>query len=173
MLMTRIFLPILYFSALVLALSSCNLLDTKTELEKTREKVAQDWVVDSVRVREYGFIPGTPAQFPLAKDTLLAITRMKFSQSAGSLKSALLQTTVVKGKTNQIEIFWSSQKSNSISLYYSNPNTFVYDIEVIYDIVELTDSKFHFKRSENLVSNNNGAQYGRLDTDTTCTVNAS
>lgn len=163
--MKRKFLIILSFTALVLAAASCDLLENKTDLDKRLEKISHDWTADSVRVREYGFIPSTPAKFPIVRDTLLPITRMKFSQTAGSLKNSVLQTTVVKGKTVQTEIFWLSNSSSYVSLFYRNPNTQVFDIEVIYDIVELTDTKFHFKRSENLVSPSNGAQYGRLDTD--------
>jgi hypothetical protein len=140
------------------------LFDTATDLEKDLEKLAQDWTVDSVRVREYGFIPGTPAQFPLAHDTLLPIVRMNFFKTEGSLKDDLIQTSLVNGNEVETELFWAALRTDYVSLFYYNPNTGDYSVEVIYDVVKLSDSRFHLKRSANLMADN-GAQYGRLDTD--------
>jgi hypothetical protein len=158
------FLIALVFPLLFLTATSCDLLDSETDLEKDLKKIAQEWIVDSVRVREYGFIPGTPAQFPLAHDTLLPIIRLNFVSTEGTTKDELIQTSMVDGAEVETELFWSSLRTDYVSLFYYNPNTADYSVEVIYDIEKLSASRFHLTRSANLVADN-GAQYGRLDTD--------
>ncbi len=158
------FLIALIYPLVFLTAAGCDLLDSETDLDKDLKKITQEWIVDSVRVREYGFIPGTPAQFPLVHDTLLPIIHMNFLTTEGTTKDPLIQTSMVDDNEVEEEIFWSVLSTDYISLFYYNPNTADYSVEVIYDIEKLSDSRFHFTRSANLMADN-GAQYGRLDTD--------
>ena len=79
----------LSFPLLVVTISGCNLFEdlTKSDLEKDLSNLAKEWIVDSVRVREYGYIQTTsaPPQIPLVRDTLLPITKMNFLRDADAI----------------------------------------------------------------------------------------
>jgi hypothetical protein len=158
------FLLALAVPILLLATAGCDLLESVTDEDKELTMLLNEWTVDTVRVREYGFFPGQPSgplQKPLASDTLLPVIRMKFTSNGEYEKGNLIETSLVKGVEVEYELKW--RLDDYLRLYYYNAGTNSYDIEVIYDIVELTDSKFHFIRDENLVAQN-GAQYGSLYT---------
>ena len=132
---------LLAFTFLLLVWISCDVLDIKSDLEKQLSNIANERIVDSIRVRQYGFIAGTPAQTPLVGDTLLPVIRMKFISSPDG-KGDLIETSLVNGVEAPKGIQWRLDPPY-LRLYYLNPHTGVADIEIIYDKVELTDNKFH------------------------------
>lgn len=161
---SRRILLALSFPLLVVTISGCNLFEdlTKSDLEKDLSNLAKEWIVDSVRVREYGYIQTTsaPPQIPLVRDTLLPITKMNFLRDADAIGGALVQTSAEKGVQVVTELRW--QYVDYLTLYYPNPNIGLSDVDVIYNVVELTESKLHFTREENLVDQASGVRYGSL-----------
>lgn len=157
----RKYLPALTFPILLVTAVGCELLEPKTDLEKRLAKLTNEWSVDSVRVREYGYIHGTPAQTPLVRDTLFPIRKMKFARAApDAMEGTLIQTSAVNGAEVITELRW--RYYDYLEILYPNPNVGLSDVGVIFDVIELSDKNFHFERNENLVSETNGARYGSL-----------
>ncbi len=163
---SRKFLLAITFPILFLAAAGCDLLDPKTDVDETLINLSNEWIVDSVRVRDYGFNPAQPPgplQKPLGRDTLLPVTRMKFTSNGEFEKGDLIETSLVNGIEVQNEFKWRTSRGVILTLYYYNPSTSSYDIGFDYIIVELSDNKLHFERDANLVAPN-GAQYGSVHT---------
>lgn len=161
---SRKLLIALTFPILVLAAAGCDLLDPKTDVDERLTNLLNEWTVDTVRVREYGFFPAQPAgplQTPLASDTLLPVIRMKFTSNGEFEKGNLIETSLVNGIEVENEVKW--RLDDYLRLYYYNSSTNSYDIEVIYDLIELSDNKLHFERDALLVASN-GARYGSIHT---------
>jgi hypothetical protein len=163
---SRKLLPVLTFPLLLFAVAGCDLLDPKTDIDEALIKLGNEWTVDTVRVRDYGFNPAQPPgplQKPLGRDTLLPVIRMKFTSNGEFEKGDLIETSLVGGIEVQNEIKWRTSKGVILTLYYYNPSTSLYDIGFDYIIVELSDDKLHFEREANLVAPND-AQYGSIHT---------
>jgi len=160
----RRILLVLSIPLLVVTISGCNLFEdiTKSDLEKNLSNLGKEWIVDSVRVREYGYIQTTsaPPQIPLVSDTLLPITKMNFLRDGDAVAGALIQTSVEKGVQVVTELRW--QYVDYLTLCYPNPNIGLSDVDVIYTVVELTENNLHFTREENLVDQASGVRYGSL-----------
>lgn len=152
-------LPLLLFLA-----TGCDLFEdiTKSDFEKNLSKLEGEWIVDSVRVREYGYFPSLPLaqQTPLGRDTLLPIIKMKFLRNPDAIEGKLIQTSLVNGAEVVAEYRW--RYVDYLDLFYPNPNVGLSDVQVIYTVVELSENTLHFMRDENLVSETNGARYGSL-----------
>jgi len=160
----RRFLFALSFPLLVVTISGCDLFEdiTKSELEQNLSNLANEWIVDSVRVREYDYIQsaGAPPQTTLVSDTLLPITKMKFSRIDDAVAGTVTLTSIENDLEVTTELRWNY--IDYLTLYYPNPNTGLSDVDVIYDVVELTDKNLHYKREENLVDQASGVRYGSL-----------
>ena len=162
---SRKILLVLTFPILLLASSGCDLLEEVTEPDLDA-LLANEWIVDTVRVREYGFDasqPAGPLQEPLASDTLLPVIRMNFINNGNIQKGDLIETSLVNGVEVENTVQWRFERGVILRLYYYNVGTNLYDIEVDYSIVELSDNTFHFERDANLVAPN-GARYGSIHT---------
>ncbi len=163
----RKFLLALTFPILLLATAGCDLLEPTTDEDKALTMLLNEWTVDTVRVREYGFFPAQPPgplQTPLGRDTLLPVTRMKFISNGEFEKGDLIETSLVNGIEVQKEIKWHLDATKkTLALYYYNTSTNAYDIGFGYFIIELTDNKLHFERDANLEAQN-GARYGSIHT---------
>ncbi|HOX83221.1 MAG TPA: hypothetical protein PLJ60_15155 [Chryseolinea sp.] len=163
---SRKFLLAITFPILLLATAGCDLLESATDVDIEGTRLANEWTVDTVRVREYGFNPAQPPgplQKPLASDTLLPVIRMRFTSNGEFEKGTLIETSLVNGVEVENEVKWRLDRGVILRLYYYNVGTNSYDIEVDYSIVELSDDKLHFERDANLVAPN-GAQYGSVHT---------
>lgn len=154
----------LFISLAAILMVSCDKLEdqTKSPLDRFLSDVSHEWVVDSMRVIEYSYIPGTPAIIALSRDTLYPLTKMVFTTNEGRTEGVIKQTTITNGIAKEDEIHWRYVDELSIDLVYQNPNTNTYNISVRYDITELSDHTFRLYREENLVSVLNGSQYGIL-----------
>lgn len=135
---------------------------TKSPLEKFMSDLTHEWTVDTMRVIEYAYLPGTPPQTLLSRDSLYPVTNMVFTANEVSAEGVVMQTTLINGSPDVKEIHWRYVDEISIDLVYYNPNTYTYNVSVRYDITELTDKSFRLYRYENLVSEQNGAKYGEL-----------
>ncbi len=162
-LLVTLFVPFLFAS-----LSGCELLEdvSKTEFDKELEYITKVWKVDSVRVREYGFVPSSSgsAQTPLISSNLLPITKMEFLRiDEEALGGKLLQTSIENGKEVVTELEWFYRETY-LDLFY--PSVFLGGLRpsaVIFDMVEISEKRLVFKREENLVNEANGAQFGSLE----------
>jgi hypothetical protein len=162
------FLFLLAIPSFFLFATSCDLIDElkdDNDIDKVAARIANEWTVESVRVIEYGFVPGSGLTFeqqnPIGRDTLLPVIKMRFFLDEGNIikEGKVIQTSSVKG-VEQVKEFRWRYDGTYLKLRYPNPNIGMVDVEVIFDIVEATDQKLHFTRYENLVSNSNGAKYG-------------
>jgi hypothetical protein len=166
---------ILFFLAipsLFLFATSCDLIDElkdENDIDKELARIATNtWTVDSVRVIEYGFVPGTgltyEQQNPIASDKLLPIVKMQFIRDVNSIAyvGKVVETSRVNGVESIKEYRWRYNQPYFI-LIYPIPGT-LDNVEFIYDIKEISDNKFFFIREESLVSNTNGGKYGSLKT---------
>lgn len=134
---------------------------TKSPLEKFMSKLCHEWTVNSYNVKEYSSNQNGSA---LTKDTLLPITKMTFTQKDGSAEGDVVYTSVSKEVTTTETQRWRYVDDIQIDLVYDNPAYNIIGLSTRYDITELTDNAFKFKRDENLVSTSNGAKYGELHT---------
>jgi hypothetical protein len=148
--------------ALMFFATSCELFDElkdDNDIEKVVGRIANEWVVDSARVINYGFNPDLPpAQQPVESDTLLPITKMKFvwDKNTPGYGGQVFETSRVNGVETMKEYRWLY--TEYLVLYFPNPGT--NDVEIIYDIAEISDSKFHFFRNEDLISETTGGKDG-------------
>lgn len=161
------FLLSLAFPLLFATLSGCELFDevTKSDFDKQLEYITKVWKVDSVRVREYGYIQSSGAlpQTPLASSKLLPITKMEFLRNDGAFAGTVLQTSIGNGKEVMTELEWRYDEEY-LNLYYPNPALGGLSPQAtIFDMVEISDKKFVFKREENLIDDRSGVRYGSLE----------
>lgn len=158
----------LFFPLFFATLSGCELAEeiTKTQFDKDLENISKVWKVDSVRVREYGFIPSNSgaAQTPLISSKKLPITKMEFLRvDEEAIGGKVLQTSIENGKEVDTELEWFYRETY---LDLTFPSVFLGGLRpsaTIFDMVEISEKKFVFKREENLVNDANGARYGSLE----------
>ncbi|TXE11225.1 hypothetical protein [Algoriphagus aquimarinus] len=165
----RKILMALAIPSLFLSASACDLIDElkdENDIDKEVARITNEWTVDSVRVIEYGFVPGpgltNEQQNPIVSNKLLPIVKMKFIRDPNSIAyvGKVIETSSENGVQTTKEYRWRYDQPYIILLYPSpfSPN----DTEVIYNIEEISDKNFYFSRIENLVSNSNGGKYGSL-----------
>lgn len=156
------------FSLLFASFSGCELADelTKTQFDRDLENISNVWKVDSVRVREYGYIASSSgaAQTPLISNKTLPITKMEFLRvDEEALGGQLFQTSIENGKEVMTELRWF-YREEYLDIYFPNPaQPGVSPPSTIFDMVEISDKRFVFKREENLVDDRSGVRYGSLE----------
>jgi hypothetical protein len=166
----RKFLLHLAIPSLFLFATSCDLIDElkdDNDIDKELARITTNvWKVDSVRVITYGFVPGTgltyEQQNPIASDKVFPIVKMEFILDPNSIAyvGKVIETSRVNGVESTKEYRWRYNQPYFI-LLYPIPGS-LDNVQIIYDIKELSDNKFYFTREENLVSNTNGGKYGSL-----------
>jgi hypothetical protein len=137
----------------------------KSPLEKFMSKLCHEWTVNSYNVKEYSSPQSTSQSAnTLVRDTLLPRTKITFTQKEGSAEGSVVYTSVSKGITTTETQRWRYVDDIQIDLVYDYPAYNIIGLSTRYNITELTDKAFKFKRDENLVSTSNGAKYGELYT---------
>lgn len=157
----------LSFPLLFATLSGCELFDeaTKSDFDKQLEYITKVWKVDSVRVREYGYIQSSGAipQTPLASSKLIPITKMEFERNEDAIGGKVFQISTENGKEVMTELEWRYEEKY-LRLFFPNPlQPGLSPQATIFDMVEISDKKFVFKREENLVDDRSGVRYGSLE----------